>query len=155
MLSLDLTRDSFRPKQNYTKLRQQSGRVALESEFNEAIDIIGEQLRRTIKDVICDSGSPDDGFKISALQSPSNVYDFAISKGTYYIGGLRFDCSKDTTFLSQPDWLQISTNPDLPALNVMEERNDFVYLECWEQDVSAVEDAELPDKAIHLSLIHI
>lgn len=145
MLSLDISRESFRRSKNYTGLRQQHGRVINESELNEGSDIAAEELRRAIQDVICSSGTPDDGFRVSIAAAPA-VYDFDLSPGTYYIGGRRYDCYGGT-FLTQPDWIQQEHDIALPALPGAA-RHDFVYLMGWQQEVSATEDSELFERAL-------
>ncbi|MGJ8616644.1 MAG: right-handed parallel beta-helix repeat-containing protein [Sulfitobacter sp.] len=148
MLSLDISRESFQRSKNFSGLRQQQGRVPLESELNEASDIAAEELRRTIQDVICNSGTPDDGFRVSFADDTPEEYDFTLAQGTYYIGGRRYDCYAGTTFLNQPDWLQLPHDaaplPEVPA----SERFDFVYLEGGQQFVSATEDSELFERAL-------
>jgi len=148
MLSLDISRESFQRKKNYTGLRQQQGRIPLDSELNEGSDIAAEELRRAIQDVICSSGTPDDGFKVSFAEEGLEQYEFELAPGTYYIGGRRYDCFAGTTYLTQTDWLQIvsDTNP-LPEIPTTE-RYDFIYLDAWEQVVSATEDAELFERAL-------
>lgn len=145
MLSLDISRESFQRSKNYTGLRQQHGRVLNESELNEGSDIAAEELRRAIQDVICSSGTPDDGFRVS-LNPALAGYDFDLAAGTYYIGGRRYDCF-GSTFLTQPDWLQFSNDIDLPDVSGVV-RHDFVYLMGWEQAVSATEDSELFERAL-------
>ena len=124
------------------------------SELNEGSDILSDELRRAIRDVICCSGTPDDGFRISFADAAGiAAYDFSIDEGTYYIGGVRYDMLADCTFLTQPDWLQITLDlqplPTRPATQPGGDiRYDFVYLEGWEQEVSATEDSELFERAL-------
>lgn len=154
MLSLDISRDSFQRPKNYSGLRQQQGRIPLDSELNESADILAEELRRAIRDVICNSGTPDDGFLVSNVTViDSESFTFDIAAGTYYIGGVRYDALNESTFLTQPDWMQLEFDLDpLPAPPESAVggalRHDFVYLEGWEQDVSATEDSELFETAL-------
>lgn len=159
MQSLDISRDSFRRDKNYSRLKQQQGRIPLDSEANEALSISAEELRRSIHDLICYSGTPDNGFKISFpaeaedLEERYRLYNFDISKGTYYIGGERYDNLQDSSFLTQGDWLQVQIDiqpplapPDASATSDV--RYDFVWLETWEQNVSATEDSECFERAL-------
>ena len=151
MLSLDISRDSFQRSKNFSGLRQQQGRIPLDSELNESSDILAEELRRAIKDVICNSGTPDNGFLISNVDPVS--YNFDVQHGSYFIGGVRYDWLANATFLTQPDWLQILSDldplpaPPAPAIGGAA-RHDFVYLHTWEQVVSATEDSELFERAL-------
>ena len=154
MLSLDISRDSFQRSKNYSSLRQQQGRVPLDSELNEATDILAEELRRAIQEVICASGTPNDGFRITFPDDAAvAAYDFAIAAGSYYIGGLRYDMPAPARLRSQPDWLQIALDLDPPPARPAPQiggpvRHDFVHLEGWEQEVSATEDSELFERAL-------
>jgi hypothetical protein len=159
MQSLDISRDSFQRDKNYSRLKQQQGRIPLDSEANEALSINAEELRRSIHDLICHSGTPDNGFKISFpaeaedLEERYRLYDFDISKGTYYIGGERYDNVQDSTFLTQGDWLQVAIDIQPPLAppdpsTTTDVRYDFVWLETWEQNVSATEDSECFERAL-------
>lgn len=153
MLSLDISRHSFQRPKNFTGMRWQQGRIPLESEMNEGVDIAAEELRRAIKDVICNSGTPDDGFLVSNVAVVGDAIDFDIAAGTYYVGGRRYDMLAPGTFLTQPDWLQIMLDLDplpAPPPNAPNgpPRHDLVYLDGWEQLVSATEDSELFETAL-------
>ncbi|WP_270731630.1 DUF6519 domain-containing protein [Shimia sp. Alg240-R146] len=153
----DITRESFQRAKNYVSLRQQQGRVPLDSELNEGTDLQAEELRRMVQDLICAGGTPDDGFKISVTGDDADGdglfegladYDFDIAKGTFWIGGRRYDNLTNTTLMQQPDWLQRGQGPEsLPTL-AEAEQFDFLYLDAWEQDVSATEDSELLERAL-------
>lgn len=153
MLSLDISRNSFQRPKNFTGMRWQQGRIPLDSEMNEGVDLAADELHRAIKDVICNSGTPDDGFLLSNVTVTENAVNFDIARGTYYIGGLRYDMLEGSSFLTQPDWLQISLDlapPPAPPPNDAggAPRFDFVWLDAWEQLVSATEDSELFERAL-------
>ncbi|NVB36414.1 hypothetical protein G6O69_01130 [Pseudenhygromyxa sp. WMMC2535] len=100
-------------------------------------------------------------------------YDFSLHAGSFFVGGLRqqIEAGKET-FLGQVDWQQIDRKADnLPTRPSFSEmlpealtgenvrfgmvgllevapRYDLVYLEAWEQPVTAVEDAELRERGL-------
>lgn len=153
MVAHDISRHLFRPGNHYTGLRMQQGRVALDSDFNEARMLDDEQRRLFVRDVIGPHGTPDSGFKIAGVHT--DTYDFDIKSGTFYLGGLRHEIAgaPDQTFLAQTDWLQSNragADPALPTLPVLADgpRHDLVYLVGWEQGVTSVEDSEIREQAI-------
>jgi photosystem II stability/assembly factor-like uncharacterized protein len=57
----DFSRLTFRPEKHYSGVRLQQGRVQLDSEFNEHVDIEAYRDRETARDVIGRAGAPQDG----------------------------------------------------------------------------------------------
>jgi len=138
--------DARRPK-HWSGLLAQQGRLLSDDDWNEADAIAQEDLRRTRADVIGPSGSPDSGFQVSSPTSTAAGIDFRLSPGTMYVGGLRTTLeAPGESFSLQKDWLQQSA-ADRSALGNTE-RIDFVYLEVWQQPVTAVEDVELTEVAL-------
>lgn len=164
-MSTDLSRFLFQPTKRYSSVRMQQGRVILDSDWNESELIDDEDLRRTLRDVLCAKGTSNNGFAIgnirtADIQLPDGTtvagYDFDFGNGSFYLGGLRFESetpSVPETFLTQQDWLQVDASaatlpvrPDnLPAGG---SRHDLVYLRGWEQCVTAIEDSELRERAL-------
>lgn len=143
MATGDLSRSAYYPHKRFSGVRMQQGRVLTDDDFNEQEQINHEDKRLTSRDVIGIAGSPDHGFAISNVRDDAGYVDFDIATGTFYIGGIRVPLLDSQTFRLQTDWLQI---PDftVPA----DERHDMVYMEVWQQNVSAVEDSELIEKAL-------
>ena len=172
MATEDISRYLFQPRKRYSSVRLQQGRVLLDSDWNENERIDNEAIRRTLIDVVCAKGSPNQGFLVldSTLDDSAEVtlpdpdqtivetYDFNFANGSFYLGGLRFETETDTgvvvteNFLDQQDWLQIdaaaSNLPQRPSLTGAEISYDLVYLRGWEQCVTAVEDREIRDRAL-------
>ncbi|MGE5806939.1 MAG: DUF6519 domain-containing protein, partial [Ignavibacteria bacterium] len=147
MASGDISRIAFNPHKHYTSVRMQQGRVTIDDDWNENERIENEDKRKVRIDIIGAFGSPDQGFKIINLNQTS--YNFDIQAGNFYIGGLRLEMESDEKFRGQSDWLQQSDKKyPIPTLNDDEERFDLVYLEAWQQPVSAVEDSELFEVAL-------
>ena len=65
----DISRYTFDPKKHYSSLRQQQGRVNLDADWNEQVDIAAHRVETGACDVIGPSGAPRDnaGF---AIQTP-------------------------------------------------------------------------------------
>src|SRR4051794_24774176 len=99
-MSSDRARRSYDASRLYRSVVSQQGRVTLEADANEAEEIRTAASRAELIDIVGAAGTPDDGFKISV---PGNgPLDFAIGKGTLYLGGVRVEISDDgATYLGQ------------------------------------------------------
>lgn len=130
----------------------QQGRVLTDDDFNEDARLRYEDQRRTRVHIIGESGSPDNGFLISDLTSTRSVLDFQIGAGSLYVGGLGLHMDVAERYRTQRDWLQQpapnSANEELPLPPQGVSRYDLVWVEAWEQGVSAVEDNELFEVAL-------
>jgi hypothetical protein len=148
----DISRHSWRPKQNFTGVVRQQGRVPLDSDETESDDIGAWMLRQTVAETICSRGSPDEGFHIAGINLANGVLDFDIAAGSFYLGGARIVSDGDR-WSDQPDWLTISDDDRAFALPLASpgaatRRTDLIWLSAWEQTVTATEDAELLEAAL-------
>jgi hypothetical protein len=155
MATIDLSRNATNFVKHFESTRMQQGRVLTDDDFNEHAQLNGEDMRKTRVHVIGPAGSPDDGFSIDSLQVlpptvafPNGLLTFVIKAGTLYLGGLRLTLEQDEYYHLQKDWLQQGEDPvDRLAVPAVQ-RSDLVYLEAWQQPVSAVEDSELFEVAL-------
>lgn len=152
METFDISRSGFNPFKHYSGVRMQQGRILTDDDFNEDRRIEGEQVRRDNLDIIGPSGSRDDGFRIinPGLDTEDGCINFDILPGRMYVGGFRFELERKETFIRQKDWLQKSSAEKADNLDELEgnERYDLVYLEAWQQSVTATEDGELFETAL-------
>jgi hypothetical protein len=86
-MKADLTRSTFRTEKHYNGVRMQQGRVQLDADWNEQVDIDSHLDETTHTDVIGRCGVPihDAGFAISVL---SGSPDVAVSAGRAYVDGI-------------------------------------------------------------------
>lgn len=145
MATEEKSRDAFDPRKRYAAIGMQQGRVLVDDDVNEGERIRLEEARRVNVDVIGPVGSPDHGFRIAPQTVPSGPMDFTIDPGTVYLGGLRLWNPGPTKYAAQPDWLE---QPAAARPAPVHGRVDLVYLETWQQPVTAVEDAELFEPAL-------
>ena len=84
----DRTRDTFRKPKHREKVIKQQGRVDLDADWNEQIDILSHYRRTSLKDIIgrCGGPRPNPGFKIES--AGSHGYWYRISPGNYYVDGI-------------------------------------------------------------------
>lgn len=144
MATDDISRSAYYFEKDYADLSMQQGRVLTDDDFNEGRHIARELQRRTGVDLVGPYGSPDEGFSVisGSATADKNGIDFEIHNGTLYIGGIRLELSAKETFKLQKNWLQYT--------EVLANANDIhlVYVEVWQQPVSAVEDSELFEVAL-------
>lgn len=179
----DISRFLFDSRMRYSGARAQQGRAWLDSDANEAALILDEDRRRSVAETVCTGGTPNDGFGISDVRladkqiwrpSPAappiagdvsevaHTYDFRISPGSYYLGGMRIvaedepprpgpyaagaplPTTQQLRFLTQPDWLtlDLGTGKLPPTPPVGGTRTDLVGLLSYEAPVTAREDQE-------------
>ncbi|HEY4677159.1 MAG TPA: DUF6519 domain-containing protein [Candidatus Angelobacter sp.] len=125
-------------KKHYARVLKQQGRVDLDADWNEQVAILLHRLETMAADIIGPFGGPRDacGFEITP-----DKWDFKISKGRYYVGGLL--CENDdenTTFLKQP--FAPAEMKFTPGITYV------VYLQAWEHYVNSIEDPGILEKAL-------
>ena len=146
MATIDLSRDALQLLKHYSGVRMQQGRVLTDDDFNEAAALEAEAARKALIDVVGPYGSPDDGFKVGSPPSLSGGFvDLTLTAGTLYVGGLRVELEADVDLSAQADFL---LQRDADRARDATSNGDLVYLEVWQQPVSAVEDAELFEAAL-------
>ncbi len=145
MSTIDLSRHATEFRKHYKGVRMQQGRVLTDDDFNEAERLDAEDARRVRADVIGPAGSPDDGFRLD-IDAVTN--QLMLLAGTFYVGGLRVGLEPAEPFSLQKDWLQQGANPGEVLSPAAAERFDFVWLDVWQQPLSAVEDKELNEVAL-------
>jgi hypothetical protein len=141
-MSGDYTRFTFKPRNRYSNVLQQQGRVQLDSDWNEAVAIIKHRARAQAEDTFGKFGVPPltnkDAFWLAISAGP----DLSIKPGRIYVDGLLVELFDDdkATYKNQP---YFPNPPDLPGGG-----DAVVYLDVWEREVTYVEDPLLLDDAL-------
>lgn len=132
--------DTFKPEDGFVGVRLQQGVPLLDRDWNELEDIRRYQEVMLRKHYLGD-GTPDDGFRISALDPPAN--DFMISRGRILVDG--FEAVNEPAGV---DFILYSSQEGAPALKkvttlppMKATREDIVYLDLWIEEVTG---ADLP-----------
>ncbi|HEY0376640.1 MAG TPA: DUF6519 domain-containing protein [Pyrinomonadaceae bacterium] len=88
----DFSRDTFDPRKRYSGVLMQQGRVQVDADWNEQLEIGRYRIETEARDVIGPCGVPKntDGFKLTPLQpqTVSNSTDLGVSSGRIYVDGL-------------------------------------------------------------------
>src|ERR1044072_417566 len=138
----DYSRRLFRPNKHYSGVLMQQGRVQLDADWNEQLDL---QLYRTETeaiDVIGRCGVPrkNGGFLIG---SGSGGQDLTISAGRIYVDGLLCELEGQSTYTTPP------TSPPGPTRRLsLPDGHYVVYLDAWQQERTALDDRSIREVAL-------
>lgn len=153
----DYSRRLFRRNKHYSGVLMQQGRVQLDADWNEQLDL---QLYRTETeaiDVIGRCGVPrkNGGFLIGA--GPAG-HDLTISAGRIYVDGLLCELEEASTYTTQPylpkpELTSVITSPPTspPGPTRMLSLPDgqyIVYLDAWQQERTALDDQSIREVAL-------
>jgi hypothetical protein len=133
----DFSRLTFRQDKHYSSVRLQQGRVQLDADWNEQVDIQAHHDRTAARDTVGARGGPvgRPGFEVSAGASGLMIGD-----GHYYVDGILCENEADVSFTAQPD-LPDATLPTDPG-------SYLAYLDVWQRHVTAVEDPAIREVAL-------
>jgi hypothetical protein len=134
----DFSRMTFDPAKRYDSVRMQQGRVQVDADWNEQVDIATYQHEQALADVIGGCCAPEGaaGFSISA-----NGGDLEIGTGRVYIDGILCEqLDPDLTYLAQTDY---------PAAPMPDNDGTYlVWLDVWKWHVTALEDPSIRETAL-------
>jgi hypothetical protein len=141
----DYSRFTFKKLKHFAAVLSQQGRVLLDSEKNED-EAIAAFLRETsLTDIIGPSGVPlndENAFRITSVTAS----DFTIQAGHMYVDGILVEADAQASFTGQPYRAADVETVSAPAGT----RTDLVYLEVWQQHVTALEDPDIREKALNI-----
>jgi hypothetical protein len=139
----DFSRKTFDKRKYYSRVLQQQGRVNLDSDYNEQIDILHYIERSFVKDIIGPCGAPkrNAGFKIIPIKG-----GYKIGSGHYYVDGISCDSVREVTALSQPDLPpdRFDKSPAVPQYPGIY----LIYLDVWERHITALNDPDILEPAL-------
>src|ERR1700733_5943059 len=150
----DLARQTYDGLRHYRAVVPQQGRVVLEADTNEARQIVAEDTRQHLLDLIGPSGVPRDplsgkrgsSYHIHALNA--DTADFRVGVGSIYLGGMSMRQDDATlSYGAQSEWLD-GPDPPLAPIQGSMPAKELVYLRVREHEVSSAEDPTLIEPAL-------
>lgn len=135
----DFSRFTFDPSKHYSSTRMQQGRVQVDADWNEQMDIFNYRVQTETNDFIGGSGTPHanpTSFKIS--RNDNN--NLMIGAGHYYVNGLLCENNSEIPFTQQLDY------PD--AALPTKSGYYLAYLDVWQWQVTAIEDPRIREVAL-------
>lgn len=144
-MTADITRLFPDRDTRFHALVRQQGRLPIDAEENFASDIAEWERDDAFVETIAPSGAPDDGFRVT-LPVGGPPVNFTVAAGSYYLGGARVENPAPLTYRGQQarNWLSLPLEPE--AIGAA--RQFLVWLDAWDQTVTATEDAELRDPGL-------
>ncbi|NEQ80498.1 MAG: tail fiber domain-containing protein, partial [Moorea sp. SIO2I5] len=136
----DFTRWTFDPSKRYSSVRLQQGRVLLDADWNEQLDIMAHREQIANQEIIGLHGVPDlDSFAVDFEDNEQ----IKLGEGRCYVEGVlcenrkkdyKRDLKTEVLGLKKDD----SVNPG----------DYLVYLEVWQHHITAIEEDELVEPAL-------
>src|SRR5690349_8179046 len=101
----DFTRLTFRPDRHYSGVRLQQGRLLLDADWNEQVDITTYHDQTALKDALGRVGGPfhNAGFALRVSPGTTDTWSGVVGAGRYYVDGMLCQNEFDTPFNAQPD----------------------------------------------------
>lgn len=154
----DFTRSTFAPANHYTGVRLQQGRVQLDADWNEHVDLTAHRFQTEAVDVIGNAGAPLHAAAFQTLANassldattvarltaigvlPLDANDLLFTPGRFYVEGAL--CEVD-------DYFTLTRQPDFPEAEPLPGPGTYlVYLDAWERHLTAVEVPPLKEVAL-------
>jgi Family of unknown function (DUF6519)/Right handed beta helix region len=153
----DYTRFTFRPERDHAGVLMQQGRVQLDADWNEFVELIDRRLRAETVDIIGRCGVPRQtptGFEITAPAGGG----YLIGIGRAYVDGLLAENRGVGPLAFEPVWGEhVHTQPTpylhqpyldpAPAAPTGAGPHLF-YLDVWERELTSVEKPDLVESAV-------
>ena len=169
-MKADISRDSFSPEKDYSRVLMQQGRLQLDADWNEQVSIFWHFLRSFTRNLLGPYAGPasgcgfailtridfDDEANSAAMRKEFGISverqkelrkllednsDFLIGPGTYYVDGI--PCVN-------PDFIPQSKHSHMRAPLKPEPNSNphLIYLDVWERLVTSVEDPAIREVAL-------
>ena len=155
----DFTRTTFQAEKRYSRVLMQQGRVQMDADWNEQLDITAHRVETETVDTIgqCGGSIHDAGFRLVADKSELTDEekatlleefgaltlgegDFLITSGRYYIDGI---------LVENEDTLRQTRQTDLAEADpISGDGYHLVYLDVWQRHITKLEDADIREVAL-------
>ncbi len=158
----DYSRMTFKPLRDYSGVMKQQGRVGLDADHNELVEITDRRWRSESIDIM--------GRDVVPISNPENMTafeidvggtSFTIGRGRMYVDGLQIECHGDLASVEYDASLgeergqnplayedqPYFRNPPAPSTSGSG-LTDLVYVDAWDREVTAVEDPAIREIAL-------
>jgi len=152
----DFSRSTFVKQKHYSSVRQQQGRVHVDADWNEEMEILAHRDRTTRRDLIGPCGGPAgtdaDGNPLAGFRIDATDGALHISPGRYYVNGILAENEEAVSVLEQPELPPLAGNTlaDVLAPPGAEpvEGTYLAFLDLWERHLTALEDPDIREVAL-------
>lgn len=139
----DFSRNTFKKENHYDGVRLQQGRVLLDADWNEYVDIQAHLQQTENKDIIGPCGAPEEGGGFKINLDANNA--LTISPGRIYVDGILCECEhkegKITFYNDQPYYYPTT-------LQLEDNKKYLVYLDVWQRHITSLEDENIREVAL-------
>lgn len=159
----DYTRFTFTPKSDYAGVLMQQGRVLIDADWNEFVELLDRRLRAETMDIIgrCVVPRERPGIVPTGFQILVSGGNFTIGRGRAYVDGLLAENHGSTPAGVVPEFdralaeergtqpLPYNDQPYLPDAPALPGGGPhLVYLDVWRREVTPLQDPNLVEKAV-------
>ena len=141
----DFSRLTFDPRRHYRSVRMQQGRLQVDADWNEHVDLLMHRLETEVADFVGDSGVPaptgGGGFAVTVQEDDSGAtprWRLHVASGRCYVGGRLVENDQDVVLDAD----------GLVGAAVSGRQRFVAYLDTWSRHVTFVEDPGLRDVAL-------
>lgn len=142
----DFTRLTFDASNHYTSVWMQQGRLQLDADWNELVEIQNYLRQNQTQSMIGSSGVPKLKDNQSFKVTPQGT-DLVIVPGRIYIDGILCELDRQLLYTNQPDYPNALTS-DLGGVGLKENTYYIAYLDVWERHITAIDDPNIREKAL-------
>jgi hypothetical protein len=146
----DFSRISFDPKNHFSRVLLQQGRVTLDADPNESAAILLHYLRTLARDLIGPCGGPADalGFQLEISKADDGSPVLKISPGRYYVDGVLVENDSELDYATQPFLEPVADDPVFRRLKNQLAEDVWLYLDVWERHVTWIENDRIRESAL-------
>ena len=152
----DFSRVSFDPRNHFSQVLLQQGRVTLDADPNEQGAILLHYLRTMARDLFGPYGGPVDdlGFVLS-VDTTDATPALIVGAGRYYVDGILCE-SEGCDYIDQPHYAPLAAEGNVagdPLRAWLDDRGNgdrqfWVYLDVWERHITAIEHPSIREVAL-------
>ena len=145
----DFTRSTFRRTNHFSGVLLQQGRVQVDADWNEEVDIARHRDETATVDLIGRSGAPihQAGFALrcqdGSVPSDCATDELVIGAGRYYVDGILCENDEDAPVSGDPGQPDLPGGPDIGGPGTY-----LAYLDVWDRLLTAFERPEIREVAL-------
>ncbi len=144
-MKTQISRDSFHADKRYSGIYQQQGRMLVDADWNELVDLVKNRLDEALADVIR-QGAPRSGGVLDFSTVPPRI-----RWGRLYADGIQAELRpRVTPGTPTPVTFDFTRQQDFPGVEaIVPSGNYILYADLWERPVISLEDETLRDPGLH------
>ena len=144
----DFTRFTFNRNKHYSSVRMQQGRVLLDADWNEQLDISAYRDSTIAQDTIGLNGFPTDT-QNGVLSNTSSSFQLKVGENGSTLTIDKGHCYVDGIFCENDQEVEYTKQPDLPQVELDKTSGYYLaYLDVWQRHITIIEDPSIREEAL-------